>query len=644
MGDPTGRRTFFCPAAPIQTIDARRAHRRAADVGARAMMMRAASFAPVDPYVLRSGACALAAGQLLVVNKTTTARAIELRPAGLDLGAARHLALAVGARAGAAVPAAELDAAPTAGAPAPAHAPLVITAARRAQLRGLTDEAVGMLAAGYAPPDPDPPRADEAPELGDLDAVLDLSAPHVPAPPPPPIADFVDYDLPPDVENRYLEAVNGHERDKRLRFVELSHTYYVMRADGVERPTNGSVTRLAHKYVEGFDGPAIIARMVAGKNWPRREYCLGAAGVSTVGEVQARYAGRLADLQLVWIDDAGRAVAACDFDIRRLRSADAAVVVAERSMRPAEVAATWKIKGMRAANRGTEAHMQVELFLNRDSCDTASPEFAAFAWFARVAMAPIGARAYRTEWRIFCEVANVAGSIDCIVRLGDGTVGIIDWKRSTKVRESVARAKWGGRGSPRMAAPMDHLLDNAVATYALQLNLYAHIIRAHYGETVSALVLTQIHPDDRFYTFVPDMPLEAAYIMAERRLENATAAPGGAATEEHATATAELGKAHAALIEGRVDWEQSMPREGIDIDGWRARRAAAAGGAPPPSACDVRQMFGLAPKSAAPAVCDARRVPGLAPTRAARAAPAARDARQMFGLPRKRARTVVPGV
>ena len=441
--------------------------------------------------------------------------------------------------------------------------PTVIAPERLAQIRGLDESMLAMLRDGQAPLDTPQPPPKALENIESLRDVLDTTRPHEPAARPPVVSDFVDYILPPETPDRYLETVNGHPRDKLLRFEELSHTYYVRRADGQELPTNGSVTHLAHKYSAEFDRDGCISRMMAGRNWPREEYSIKPAEVCTIADIKKFFTKQeITTTRLGWMDQSFNMLWSCDFDVGRMRSAR--VVVAERPMTAEEIATTWRIKGTRAANRGTEAHMHVELFLNRDGCDTDCAEFHSFAWFARNVMMQINTRAYRTEWRVFCEVANVAGSIDCVCVLPNGSLGIIDWKRSVKVRETVERKKFGRGPRPRMRAPMEHLPDCDVACYAIQLSLYAHIIDTHYDKKVEFLILAQIHPDDHFYTFVPNLALESAYIMAERRLENADEG-----TDEHVIATKELARTAEALYQGRREWESVVPTEGIDVSGWR---------------------------------------------------------------------------
>jgi hypothetical protein len=510
-----------------------------------------------------------------------TARTYDLAPHGaVPRGAARLVVYADGAQASAEGEAPGARAAPR------THPPTVIAPERLAQIRDLDESVLAMLRAGHGPLDTAQPERRPLAGLEDLDRVLDMTRPHVADPPTPLVDDFVDYILPPETEGRYLETVNGHERDKLLRFVEQTHTYYVRRADGTERPTNGSVTHLAHKYSEEFDKDGCIARMMAGRNWPRVDYSIAPVTVASVQDVKQFFSkDELRSTRLAWLDDAGAVLWSHDMDIGRLRTL--VFNVAMRPMTSDEIKAAWRIKGMRAANRGTEAHMHVELFLNRDRCDTECAEFHSFVWFARNVMIPMGSVAYRTEWRVFCEVSNVAGSIDCVCALADGSLGIIDWKRSVKVRETVERKKFGRGPRPRMSPPMDHLPDCDVACYALQLSLYAHIITVHYGKEVTFLILAQIHPDDHFYTFVPNLALEASYTMAERRLENATVG-----STEHDLASAALAEASETLYRGRKEWDSTVPVEGIDIDGWRGLGTS---GGKRPCQRSFNEVFGGAP-------------------------------------------------
>ena len=410
-----------------------------------------------------------------------------------------------------------------------------------------------LLRSGYALADPDPPRPDAPVDLAEIDDVLDKSRDHCSGAPTERVESFVYYNLPPDTPGRYLEVVNGHERDSRLRFVESTHAYYVKQPDGSERQTNGSVTHMAHKYEPPFDPVDVIAKMQRGRNWPRLSCCRHAVQLSELRPIAGFDT-------LAYVDREGRVLDTVEFNVSRFRK-KCHLYAAERPMTAEEVQAHWKLQGARAANRGTEIHFQIELFLNRDHCHADSAEFAAFAHFAKTVMIPLQMVAYRTEWRVFCDATNIAGSVDCVVKLQGGKLGIIDWKRSRKVRDRMH-----GSGAPyerQMSYPLDHLDGVVTAGYAIQLNLYKYILETCYGASVACLILVQVDHEDPFYTFVPSMPLESAFLMAERRKENAVGGPDEAKTD------AEYRAARDALLAGRRPWSDIMPERGITSEMWQ---------------------------------------------------------------------------
>ena len=63
-----------------------------------------------------------------------------------------------------------------------------------------------------------------------------------------------------------LKLSNPHARDARLKFDELSHTYYV---DG--SPLDVSVAGFIAAFQQPFDAETVISRMQQ-KSWPRPEY------------------------------------------------------------------------------------------------------------------------------------------------------------------------------------------------------------------------------------------------------------------------------------------------------------------------------------------------------------------------------------
>eukprot|EP00933_Yihiella_yeosuensis_P037304 TRINITY_DN31209_c0_g2_i1.p1 TRINITY_DN31209_c0_g2~~TRINITY_DN31209_c0_g2_i1.p1 ORF type:complete len:401 (-),score=64.14 TRINITY_DN31209_c0_g2_i1:193-1350(-) len=185
----------------------------------------------------------------------------------------------------------------------------------------------------------------------------------------------------------------------------------------------------------------------------------------------------------------------------------------ERAMEPEEILQFWDRKGQEAANRGTEAHYQIELWLNCEGCRLNEPEVALGLEFIGSDLSGLGAKVYRTEWRIFGEAEDIAGSIDFAGKLPSGELILVDWKRSDKLRKGTRSFA----DSDRMAEPFEHLADCKCAVYALQLNLYRWLLEAYYGERVALMVLVSVHPEAPFVTAVPDLKLEVSYLMQERR-------------------------------------------------------------------------------------------------------------------------------
>ena len=74
-------------------------------------------------------------------------------------------------------------------------------------------------------------------------------------------SDFVNVriDVP---EVTLLKELHPHCRDKNLKFVSDTHTYFI---DGIQ--TLGSVTGLVHRFADEFDADAVIDRMMCGQNW-----------------------------------------------------------------------------------------------------------------------------------------------------------------------------------------------------------------------------------------------------------------------------------------------------------------------------------------------------------------------------------------
>ena len=182
-----------------------------------------------------------------------------------------------------------------------------------------------------------------------------------------------------------------------------------------------------------------------------------------------------------------------------------------RAMTTNEIEASWEDLRQDASSRGTEAHYQMELYLNRDGARISDPEVRVGMRFLATEMVPLGAKAWRTELEFGTAAVahlypdglheDLAGSIDAVFSLPDSGGGgfvVVDWKRSPKLRSATRGI---GRNPTKMEFPLDHLDACDVAKYALQLSIYAYALRRygldarpHAGVSASGLSVLDRRP------------------------------------------------------------------------------------------------------------------------------------------------------
>ena len=175
----------------------------------------------------------------------------------------------------------------------------------------------------------------------------------------------------------------------------------------------------------------------------------------------------------------------------------------------------WKKEGIEAAKLGTLLHQQIEYYYKSMPFDASSLEFKYFLNFKERfrGMVP-----HRTEWRIFNEDYLIAGTIDMVYKREDGSYYLFDWKRSKKVVDN--------QGNPKLSDPahfytkfayggLGHLTDDSYYKYALQQNIYRHILETKYGFVVSSMNLLILHPEyDTFHWVeLPNMQDEVNYML-----------------------------------------------------------------------------------------------------------------------------------
>jgi hypothetical protein len=181
-----------------------------------------------------------------------------------------------------------------------------------------------------------------------------------------------------------LETKNPHPTDAAMamQFDEPSHTYWCS-----GEVMQHSVTNVVSNYFEKFESDSVIEKMINGPRWPRPEY-------------QHKQDGR--------------------------------------PFTPEEIKKQWDTIGEYARNRGNWMHYNIELFFNDMTPADSLIEFKQFLDFHKGHMLPRGVEPYRTEWRIAAPEYSLAGSVDFVGLLPDGTYCIMDWKRSKNLPTSMS--------------------------------------------------------------------------------------------------------------------------------------------------------------------------------------------------------------
>jgi len=175
--------------------------------------------------------------------------------------------------------------------------------------------------------------------------------------------------------------------------------------------------------------------------------------------------------------------------------------------------AEWKENGEKASAAGTQLHQNIEDYFNGRTIINDSVEWG---YFLRFHTDNLSLKPYRTEWVVYDEDIQLAGSIDMVTENADGTLSIYDWKRSKGIIKSNPFNKFST--NPRI----EHLPDANFWHYSLQLNIYRAILERKYGKTVSELYLVCLHPNHKSYQKLKcaDLRDEVASILSQRTILN----------------------------------------------------------------------------------------------------------------------------
>lgn len=303
----------------------------------------------------------------------------------------------------------------------------------------------------------------------------------------------------------FLAKHHPHERDTRVEFDEPTHVYTIDHNPSVQYT---SCTTFIHSFFGEFDADTVIQKMRRGANWKRSQY-FGMTDEEIKSQwetnrVEAARAGTAmhADIERFY-NILGQRIAKTDPQPSSLSSSSAEPSGVEKDVDLVENAFF--------SSYDTFPHylsdVDVDNFMPDTGADSAEWRyFRRFFQHTRHRLVP-----FRTEFRVFDEDLRLAGSIDMLFQLPDGTYALYDWKRSKEV-------KFENRYD-HASAPIRHLPDANGYSYSLQLNLYRYILLQRYDIHVSEMALVVLHPNHDDYIRIPVKPMhrEIDAMLRDRR-------------------------------------------------------------------------------------------------------------------------------
>lgn len=260
--------------------------------------------------------------------------------------------------------------------------------------------------------------------------------------------------LPQELAVNLLETKNPHPFDADITFREKDHKYWI----NGDSTNIISSTSYIHGFFEKFDAEKIIGFILRGRKW------------------------------------------SCDPSYKYYMKSKQ------------EILDEWEQNRDRAAADGTKLHADIEYHFNGLDNMIENDSYEYRILFQQFKDDHPNLRMYRTEQMIFSKVLRITGSIDGVSINSDGTINLIDWKRSKQIKFK----SYGGKNG---IEPFDHMPDCNYTHYALQLNLYRAILETFYGHIVRETYLIVLHPDQKKYIkiIVPRLETEAHLLFEFRR-------------------------------------------------------------------------------------------------------------------------------
>lgn len=169
-----------------------------------------------------------------------------------------------------------------------------------------------------------------------------------------------------------LADLNKHERDKRIKFLDKGHKYWI----DDDNTDLISCTTFIKKFLNEFDTDAVIDNIMKSEKYNN--------------DPDYKYYGMKED------------------DIKKL----------------------WNDNSKKAMNNGTNLHLDIENFYNGIDIKNDSIEYKQFLNFYEEHKKM---KIYRTEWLIFSDILKITGAIDAVFIDDNRELILCDWKRSKEI-------------------------------------------------------------------------------------------------------------------------------------------------------------------------------------------------------------------
>ena len=274
-------------------------------------------------------------------------------------------------------------------------------------------------------------------------------------------------------------------------YVEMTHDSEGGCSLGCMKPCADAATRRAH-----------AAAMMSSEAWDktlRFQYQVWSR------DVRGLVDPTISDVLRIWghripVDtrEEAEAVWAADTGVVYGETPEAIVVDGRRVMTDAEIKRSWSDNGNTQSALGTNMHAQLELYANDafdpekdidETCPSAPDTRMGIAWLAKV-KAEKGWTPWRTEWIVYDEDTDVAGSIDLVMQDADGALHIVDYKRC-----DTTKAGFDKHFGRMMEAPLQRVPDCTLSKWMLQANAYRHMIESKYGKVVKTMRMAVFRTD-----------------------------------------------------------------------------------------------------------------------------------------------------